>query len=143
MNSQPNNHFEQVDDFDIDDFDLRPTAALRPCNCEHQTRDTTRTTRNLVPSTQTPEIDYFDEMTVRMIPCHAGIVQAAKLRKRAGRWEGLCNAHTGRKAHLLEDKQILSVWIFDEVSFYTLFQAFGKHLDGIHVTWARFEEETR
>ncbi|GKB70258.1 hypothetical protein Tco_0931670 [Tanacetum coccineum] len=31
-------------------------------------------------------------------------------------------AMTGRKAHLLEDKQIPSVGVFDEVSFYTLFQ---------------------
>ncbi|GJY42373.1 hypothetical protein Tco_0429643 [Tanacetum coccineum] len=67
MNSQPKNQFEHVDDFDIDDSDLRPTAALRPCNREHQTRDTIRTTRNLVPSTQTPEIDYFDEMAIRII----------------------------------------------------------------------------
>ena len=28
----------------------------------------------------------------------------------------------GRKAHLLEDKQILSVGVYDEVSFYTLFR---------------------
>ncbi|GKB88599.1 reverse transcriptase zinc-binding domain-containing protein [Tanacetum coccineum] len=67
MNSQPKNQFEHVDDFDIDDSDLRPTAALRPCNREYQTRDTIYTTRNLVPSTQTPEIDYFDEMAVRII----------------------------------------------------------------------------
>ncbi|GKB88598.1 hypothetical protein Tco_0960870 [Tanacetum coccineum] len=67
MNSQPKNQFEHVDDFDIDDSDLRPTAALRPCNREHQTRDTIRTIRNLVPSTQTPEIDYFDEMAIRII----------------------------------------------------------------------------
>ncbi|GJV89370.1 hypothetical protein Tco_1533308 [Tanacetum coccineum] len=31
-------------------------------------------------------------------------------------------ATTGRKAHLLEDKQIPSVGVFDEVSFYTLFR---------------------
>ncbi|GKA35924.1 hypothetical protein Tco_0722415 [Tanacetum coccineum] len=31
-------------------------------------------------------------------------------------------ADIGRKAHLLEDKQIPSVGVFDEVSFYTLFQ---------------------
>ncbi|GJY79108.1 hypothetical protein Tco_0484909 [Tanacetum coccineum] len=31
-------------------------------------------------------------------------------------------AMTGRKAYLLEDKQIPSVWVFDEVSFYTLFR---------------------
>ncbi|GJV86053.1 hypothetical protein Tco_1525951 [Tanacetum coccineum] len=30
--------------------------------------------------------------------------------------------HGGRKAHLLEDKQIPSVGVFDEVSFYTLFE---------------------
>ncbi|GJR25467.1 hypothetical protein Tco_1101699 [Tanacetum coccineum] len=44
----------------------------------------------------------------------------------------------GKKAHLLEDKQISSVRIFDEMLFYTLFQAFGKHLEEIHVTWAHF-----
>ncbi|GJY51876.1 hypothetical protein Tco_0442723 [Tanacetum coccineum] len=26
----------------------------------------------------------------------------------------------------------------DELSFYTLFRAFGKHLEEIHVTWAHF-----
>ncbi|GJW20275.1 hypothetical protein Tco_0030897 [Tanacetum coccineum] len=49
----------------------------------------------------------------------------------------LC-AMTGRKSHLLEDKQIPSVVVFDEVSFYTLFQAFGKLLEEIHVTWTQF-----
>ncbi|GKA51659.1 hypothetical protein Tco_0744855 [Tanacetum coccineum] len=44
----------------------------------------------------------------------------------------------GRKAHLLEDKKTLSVWVFDEVSFYTLFQAFGRNLEVIHVTWTQF-----
>ncbi|GJT99739.1 hypothetical protein Tco_1110078 [Tanacetum coccineum] len=44
----------------------------------------------------------------------------------------------GRKAHLLEDKQILSVGVFDEVSFYTLFRAFWKHGKEKQVTWARF-----
>ncbi|GJS98479.1 hypothetical protein Tco_0819649 [Tanacetum coccineum] len=43
-----------------------------------------------------------------------------------------------RKAYLLEDKQILSVGVFDEVSFYTLFQALGWHLEEIHVTWTQF-----
>ncbi|GJX33735.1 hypothetical protein Tco_0245292 [Tanacetum coccineum] len=42
------------------------------------------------------------------------------------------------KAHLLEDKQIPCVGVFDEVSFYTLFQAFGKHFEEKHVTSARF-----
>nr|GEW37923.1 hypothetical protein [Tanacetum cinerariifolium] len=43
-----------------------------------------------------------------------------------------------RKAHLLEDKQIPSVGVFDEVSFYTLFQGFGRHLEEIHVTWTQY-----
>ncbi|GJV35969.1 hypothetical protein Tco_1408446 [Tanacetum coccineum] len=43
-----------------------------------------------------------------------------------------------RKAHLLEDKQIPSVGVFDEVSFYTLFQALGWHLEEIHATWTQF-----
>ncbi|GKC71216.1 hypothetical protein Tco_1117099 [Tanacetum coccineum] len=47
----------------------------------------------------------------------------------------------GRKAHLLEDKQILSVGVFDEVSFYTLFQAFGWILEEIHVTWDQLEKK--
>nr|GEU77081.1 hypothetical protein [Tanacetum cinerariifolium] len=38
-------------------------------------------------------------------------------------------AMTGRKAYLLEDKQIPSVWVFDEVSFYTLFQGTIKTVD--------------
>ncbi|GKB46457.1 hypothetical protein Tco_0897210 [Tanacetum coccineum] len=41
----------------------------------------------------------------------------------------------GRKAHLLEDKRIPSVGVFDEVSFYTLFQ------EEIHVTWAHLEKK--
>ncbi|GKD52260.1 hypothetical protein Tco_1281236, partial [Tanacetum coccineum] len=36
---------------------------------------------------------------------------------------------TSRKAHLLEDKQILSVGVFDE------------HLDEMHVTWAHLEKK--
>ncbi|GKA68948.1 hypothetical protein Tco_0775012 [Tanacetum coccineum] len=49
--------------------------------------------------------------------------------------------HFCRKAHLLEDKQIPSVGIFDEVSSYTLFQALGWHLEEIHVTWAHLEKK--
>ncbi|GJX66044.1 hypothetical protein Tco_0300387 [Tanacetum coccineum] len=45
---------------------------------------------------------------------------------------------TGRKAHLLEDKQIPSVRVFDEVSFYTLFRALGWLSEEIHVTWTQF-----
>ncbi|GJY76076.1 hypothetical protein Tco_0481192 [Tanacetum coccineum] len=51
-------------------------------------------------------------------------------------------AMIGRKAHLLEDKQIPSVEVFDEVSFYTLFRALRWHLEEIHVTWGSFGEET-
>ncbi|GJX32357.1 MAK10-like protein [Tanacetum coccineum] len=40
-------------------------------------------------------------------------------------------ATTGRKALLLEDKQIPSVGVFDEVSFYTLFQGYTRDLDSI------------
>ncbi|GJW69059.1 hypothetical protein Tco_0123483 [Tanacetum coccineum] len=47
-------------------------------------------------------------------------------------------AMIGRKAHLLEDKQIPSVGVFDEVSFYTLFRentrdlgSFGEETDKI------------
>ncbi|GJZ70940.1 hypothetical protein Tco_0634791 [Tanacetum coccineum] len=43
---------------------------------------------------------------------------------------------TGRKAHLLEDKQIPSVGVFDEV-----FLALGWHLEEIHVTWAHLEKK--
>ncbi|GJX38820.1 zinc finger, CCHC-type containing protein [Tanacetum coccineum] len=41
-----------------------------------------------------------------------------------------------RKAHLLEDKQIPSVGVFDEV-----FLALGWHLKEIHVTWAHLEKK--
>ncbi|GKA06489.1 hypothetical protein Tco_0685713 [Tanacetum coccineum] len=44
-------------------------------------------------------------------------------------------AMTGRKAYLLEEKQIPSVGIFDEVSFYTLFP------EVIHMTWAHLEKK--
>ncbi|GKC44549.1 hypothetical protein Tco_1062271, partial [Tanacetum coccineum] len=50
---------------------------------------------------------------------------------------GFVNRHS-RKAHLLEDKQIPSVGVVDGVSFYTLFRAFGRHLEEIHVTWTQF-----
>ncbi|GJZ29644.1 retrovirus-related pol polyprotein from transposon TNT 1-94, partial [Tanacetum coccineum] len=42
----------------------------------------------------------------------------------------------GRKAHLLKDKQIPSVGVFDEV-----YSAFGRHLEEIHVTWAHLEKK--
>ncbi|GJW73069.1 hypothetical protein Tco_0132439 [Tanacetum coccineum] len=45
-------------------------------------------------------------------------------------------AMTGRKAHLLEDKQIPSVGVFDEVVL-----ALGWHLEEIHVTWAHLEKK--
>ncbi|GJZ13886.1 hypothetical protein Tco_0549116 [Tanacetum coccineum] len=46
-----------------------------------------------------------------------------------------------RKAYLLEDKQIPSVWVFDEVSFYTFCQALEWILEEIHVTWAHLEKK--
>ncbi|GJT95193.1 hypothetical protein Tco_1090711 [Tanacetum coccineum] len=42
----------------------------------------------------------------------------------------------GRKTHLLEDKQIPSVGVFDEV-----FLALGWHLEEIHMTWAHLEKK--
>ncbi|GJU41625.1 hypothetical protein Tco_1194582 [Tanacetum coccineum] len=45
-------------------------------------------------------------------------------------------AMTGRKAHLLEDKQIPSVGVFDEV-----YLAFGRYLEEIHVTWAHLKKK--
>ncbi|GJR63401.1 hypothetical protein Tco_1505563 [Tanacetum coccineum] len=48
---------------------------------------------------------------------------------------------TGRKAHLLENKKIPNVGVFDEVSFYTLFRALGWLLKEIHVTWAHLEKK--
>ncbi|GJZ70974.1 hypothetical protein Tco_0634825 [Tanacetum coccineum] len=45
-------------------------------------------------------------------------------------------AMTGRKAYLLEDKQISSVGVFDEV-----YLAFGRHLEEIYVTWAHLEKK--
>ncbi|GJV72674.1 reverse transcriptase domain-containing protein [Tanacetum coccineum] len=50
-------------------------------------------------------------------------------------------ASPGRTTYLLEDKQIPSVGVFDEVSFYTLFQALGWLLEEIHVSWARLEKK--
>ncbi|GJZ54458.1 hypothetical protein Tco_0609343 [Tanacetum coccineum] len=48
-------------------------------------------------------------------------------------------AMIGRKAHLLEDKQISSVGVFDE-----MFLALGWHLEEIHVTLTYLEKkETR
>ncbi|GJY55216.1 ribonuclease H-like domain-containing protein [Tanacetum coccineum] len=44
--------------------------------------------------------------------------------------------HDSRKAHLVEDKQISSVGVFDEV-----YLAFGRHLEEIHVTWAHLEKK--
>ncbi|GKA70412.1 putative ribonuclease H-like domain-containing protein [Tanacetum coccineum] len=44
--------------------------------------------------------------------------------------------HFCRKAHFLEDKQIPSVGVFDEV-----FLALGWHLEEIHVTWAHLEKK--
>ncbi|GJY81127.1 hypothetical protein Tco_0493878, partial [Tanacetum coccineum] len=41
-----------------------------------------------------------------------------------------------RKAYLLEDKQIPSVRVFDEV-----FLALGWHLEEIYVTWAHLEKK--
>ncbi|GJU57433.1 hypothetical protein Tco_1235199 [Tanacetum coccineum] len=49
---------------------------------------------------------------------------------------GRLYAMTGRKSHLLEDKQIPSVGVFDEV-----YLAFGRHLEEIHVTWAHLEKK--
>ncbi|GJV75514.1 hypothetical protein Tco_1507098 [Tanacetum coccineum] len=50
--------------------------------------------------------------------------------------ELLSKPSAGRKAHLLEDKQIPSVGVFDEV-----FLALGWHLEEIHVTWAHLEKK--
>ncbi|GJS75854.1 hypothetical protein Tco_0725735 [Tanacetum coccineum] len=47
-------------------------------------------------------------------------------------------AMTGRKALLLEDKQILSVGVFDKV-----FLALGWILEEIHVTWAHLEKKEK
>ncbi|GJU25497.1 hypothetical protein Tco_1164118 [Tanacetum coccineum] len=41
-----------------------------------------------------------------------------------------------RKAYLLEDKQIPSVGVFDEVYF-----SFGRHLDELHMIWAHLEKK--
>ncbi|GJR35073.1 hypothetical protein Tco_1210757 [Tanacetum coccineum] len=45
-------------------------------------------------------------------------------------------AMTGRKAYLLEDKQIPSIGVFDEV-----FLALEWHLEEIYVTWAHLEKK--
>ncbi|GKC11292.1 hypothetical protein Tco_1008074, partial [Tanacetum coccineum] len=46
-----------------------------------------------------------------------------------------------RKAYLLGDKQIPSVRVFNEVSFYALFRALGWQLEEIHVTLAHLEKK--
>nr|GEV28756.1 reverse transcriptase domain-containing protein [Tanacetum cinerariifolium] len=50
-------------------------------------------------------------------------------------YDNLC-AMTGRKAYLLEDKQIPSVGVFDDV-----FLALRWHLEEINVTWAHLEKK--
>ncbi|GJT95882.1 hypothetical protein Tco_1091400 [Tanacetum coccineum] len=64
-----------------------------------------------------------DEVTFGTIEIHGSI----HLMKNWGR---------SRKAHLLEDKQISSVGVFDEV-----FLALGLHLEEIHVTWAHLKKK--
>ncbi|GJY96314.1 hypothetical protein Tco_0513224 [Tanacetum coccineum] len=58
-------------------------------------------------------------------------------RSRALRMCELC----GRKFHLLEDKKIPSIGVYDKVSFYTLFRALGWLLEEVHVTWAHLEKK--
>nr|GEV82148.1 reverse transcriptase domain-containing protein [Tanacetum cinerariifolium] len=70
---------------DIDDFDLRLTPLLRPCNS--YVRETTTTTQTRV-SSQNPDIDSLEENPIRIIPGPAGIVQASKLRKKVNIQEG-------------------------------------------------------
>ncbi|GKC32578.1 hypothetical protein Tco_1039872, partial [Tanacetum coccineum] len=48
---------------------------------------------------------------------------------------------TCRIAHLLEDKQIPSVGVFDEVSFYTLFQALGGNIHDLDSIWEETEQD--
>ncbi|GJT50325.1 hypothetical protein Tco_0976482 [Tanacetum coccineum] len=84
MNSPPNHEWELS--LDIDDSDLRLSPFLRPCNNHHNV-ETTTTTETIV-SLHNPNLDNCDENPVRIIPGHAGIVQATKLRKIADIWEG-------------------------------------------------------
>ncbi|GKA37149.1 hypothetical protein Tco_0723714 [Tanacetum coccineum] len=51
-------------------------------------------------------------------------------------WRDDLTSFACRKDHLLEDKQIPSVGVFDEV-----YSAFGRHLEEIHVTWAHLEKK--
>ncbi|GKC27197.1 hypothetical protein Tco_1034491 [Tanacetum coccineum] len=60
-----------------------------------------------------------------------------------GRGTHKCYWEESRKSHFLEDKQIASVGVFDEVSFYTLFQALGWFLEEIHATLAHLEKKWR
>ncbi|GJR26995.1 hypothetical protein Tco_1103227 [Tanacetum coccineum] len=76
-----------IEDFDINDSDLLLTIALRPCNRNHQLRDTTRTTPTPVSLSQTPAFAYC-AVTVKIISGLAGIVQAVKRLKRSYIREG-------------------------------------------------------
>ncbi|GJT47604.1 hypothetical protein Tco_0973761 [Tanacetum coccineum] len=96
MNSPPNNKSEQS--LNIDDSDLRPAVVFRPYNNHHKRRQTTTTTQTLV-SSQNPKFDNCAEKLFRIMPCHAGIVQATKLCKiadiREGGQEGIVSGCSG------------------------------------------------
>ncbi|GKF86907.1 hypothetical protein Tco_0254734 [Tanacetum coccineum] len=82
MSSGTNYEWEQL--LNIDDSDLPLTLVLHPCNSH--VRETTTTTTTQVEETSVIISGHVctvlvEEKPVRTIPCHAGIVQAAKLLK--------------------------------------------------------------
>nr|GFA45867.1 hypothetical protein [Tanacetum cinerariifolium] len=73
--------------FDIDDSDFRLTLILCLNNNLHILPKTKTTTQTLV-SYENHQVDNYGEKSVRIIPGHVGIVQAAMLRKIADIQEG-------------------------------------------------------
>nr|GEY96590.1 hypothetical protein [Tanacetum cinerariifolium] len=76
--SPPDHEWEQS--LDMDDFDLRLTVVLYPCNNPHILSETTTNIQTIV-SSQNPQVDNYIERPIRIIPGSMGIVQAATLCK--------------------------------------------------------------
>ncbi|GJW27720.1 hypothetical protein Tco_0044595 [Tanacetum coccineum] len=63
-------------------------------------------------------------------------IKAKVMGKMVNTWGTIWKMGLDRKAHLLEDKQIPSVGVFDEVYF-----TFGRNLEELHVTRAHLEKK--
>ncbi|GKB10720.1 hypothetical protein Tco_0844643 [Tanacetum coccineum] len=81
MDSPPNHEWEQA--LDIDDSNLRLTLVVR----RHILPERTTTTQTMFLS-QNHQVDNCVMKPIRIITCHAGIVQMAKLRKITDTREG-------------------------------------------------------